>query len=351
MAVLGTQYLTLGDWAKRQEDNKIPVIVDLLGQSNQWLEDMLWTEGNLPTGHKTTVRTGLPEGTWRMLYQGVAPTKSTTAQVVEGIGNLEAYSQVDKDLADLNGNTAQFRMSETAAFMEGLSQQFSSALSYSNSLETPAQFMGFAARYNTLNTASAVSANVIDAGGTGSTNTSIWFVGWGPNKVFGIFPRGKISGLQHRDLGEWTQTNNDGSMYQVYRDHFKWECGLAIADWRYAVRIANIDVDALDTTASANMVKLLIAAANKFPTVPSNLGAVQTATQASEALAPPRFAIYCNRTIRTALEQQIVDKPGSSNSTIYLTPETWDGKPVVTFRGVPIRTVDSLLNTEDAVTA
>ena len=59
-------------------------------------------EGNLETGNKTTVRTGLPTPTWRKLYGGIQPAKSTTAQVQDSCGMLEAYAEIDKALADLD---------------------------------------------------------------------------------------------------------------------------------------------------------------------------------------------------------------------------------------------------------
>src|SRR5437762_6039759 len=110
MSTLGATALTYADWAKRVDDGyKIASIIELLSQTNEILLDMLVIEGNLPTGHKTTVRTGLPQATWRLLNYGVPNGKSTTAQVTDTIGNLETYSVIDKDLADLNGNTAEFR--------------------------------------------------------------------------------------------------------------------------------------------------------------------------------------------------------------------------------------------------
>lgn len=353
MATIGGTYLTLADWAKRQDDDgRVAMIVDLLSQTNEWLDDMLWVEGNQTDGYKTTVRTGLPSGTWRMLYQGVTPGKSTTAQITERTGNLEGYSVIDKDLADLNGNAPAFRLSEDSAFFEGMSQQMSSALAYSNSSLTPAQILGLAPRYNSLSATVATSANIIDAGGTGSDNTSIWFVGWGPNSAFGIFPRGKAAGLQHRDLGEFTQINTDSSRYQVYQSHFKWEAGLCVRDWRYVVRIANIDVSNLTGSSTANLVKLLIQAAYKFPVVPAGISPVQSATRPSGTVGPAtRFAIYANRTVRAALDQQIVDKPAGLGGTLmYLDSGEWGGRTVLGFRGVPIRTVDSILNTEAQIT-
>ena len=90
--------LTYADWAKRVDDGyKIATIIELLSQTNEIMIDMLVMEGNLPTGHKTTVRTGLPTATWRLLNYGIQPTKSTTAQIIDTCGNLEAESQIDVD--------------------------------------------------------------------------------------------------------------------------------------------------------------------------------------------------------------------------------------------------------------
>jgi hypothetical protein len=348
MATLGTNNLTLGDWASRvDDDGKIAVIIDLLSQANEWIDDMIWLEGNTTTGYKTTVRTGLPAGTWRELYQGVQPTKGTSAQIVETCGNLEAYSVIDKDLADLNGNTTEFRLSEDRGFFEGMTQQFSGALAYSNSLQTPAQIMGFTPRYSTVNTANAQTANnVIDMGGTGSTNTSIWFIFWGSDTVFGTFPKGKLAGLMHEDLGRWTQVNGDGSRYEVYQSHFKWECGLVVRDWRYAVRLCNIDVTLLNGINAANLINGLIRAAHRFPTTPRGVAPVQSATRPSGPVGgAPRAAIYCNRVVSTYFDLQALNK-----TNVLLQMAEWDGKPVTTFRGVPIRTVDQILSTEARVT-
>jgi hypothetical protein len=347
MATIGNQYLSLADWARRtEEDGRIAQIVDLLSQANEWLTDMLWTEGNLTDGHKTTVRTGLPQGTWRQLYQGVQPTKSTTAQIVERTGNLEAYSEIDKDLADLNGNSAEFRMSEDQPFIEGLSQQMSGALAYSNSLQTPAQIMGFSPRYNTVNTANAQTANnVIDMGGTGSTNTSIWLVTWGQNTCFGMFPKGKVAGLQQTDLGLQTRQNSDGSRYQMYLNHFKWESGLVVRDWRYIVRVSNIDVTLLNGGSAANLLTGLIRAFHRLPTAPAKVTNVQDATNPSGVLGGGKMAIYCNRIVSTYLDIQAVNK-----ANLLLTMGEYAGEAVTMYRGVPVRTVDQLLSTESRLT-
>src|SRR5499427_6083335 len=167
MATIGATALTYADWAKRLDDNyRIATIIELLSQTNEILEDMLVIEGNLPTGHKTTVRTGLPQATWRLLNTGVPNAKSTTAQVVDTVGNLETYAVIDKDIADLNGNTAEFRLSEVKAFLEGMSQQVATTLIYGNQFVNPERFTGFSPRYSTKNTAnSQTAANVLTGGG------------------------------------------------------------------------------------------------------------------------------------------------------------------------------------------
>lgn len=346
MSTLATNYLTLADWARRADPSgRTAVIVDLLSQTNEIMDDMLWTETNETTSHKTTVLTGLPQGTWRQMYQGVQPTKSTTAQIIDTVGNLEGYSVIDKDLADLNGNTSDFRMSEDQPFFEGMTQQMAGAVMYSNALATPSQIMGLSPRYSSVSTSTAQTANnVIDMGGTGSTNTSIWVMQWGANTAFGLFPKGKMAGLQHKDLGEWTQTNADGSKYQIYQSHFKWEAGLCVRDWRYIARMCNIDVSLLSGINAANLINGLIRALHLFPTAPRTAANVQSATRPSSPMGGSKMAIYVNRTIATYLDLQALNK-----LNVLLTMGEFDGRPVTMFRGIPIRTVDQLLSTEARV--
>lgn len=347
MATLGATALTYGDWARRLEDNyKIATIIELLSQTNEILDDMLVVEGNLPTGHKTTVRTGLPQATWRLLNQGVPNSKSTTAQIVDTCGNLESYSVIDKDLADLNGNTAAFRLSEDRAFLEGMSQQVATTLIYGNQFVNAERFTGFAPRYSTLTAANAqTAANVLDGGGTGSTNTSIWIATWGQDTLHGTFPKGKITGLQHRDMGEWPVLDSSGNTYQAYRTHFKWEIGLVLRDWRYVARIANIDVSQLTGVSAANLINLIVRALYRLPTAPVSATTIQTSDSPAVRANMGRTVIYCNRVIRTYLDLQAMNK-----TNVLLRIEEFDGKPVTTFRGIPVRTCDAILNTEAQVT-
>ena len=131
MSTLGTGYLTLADLGKRMDPNdRIARIIELLAQKNEVLTEMSWKEGNLTTGELTTVRTGLPTVYWRLLNAGVPTSKSTTAQVTEQTGMLEAYSQVDKALAEIGGDVNGVRLSEARPFIEAMNQELASTLFY-----------------------------------------------------------------------------------------------------------------------------------------------------------------------------------------------------------------------------
>ena len=344
--------LTYADWAKRVDDNyKIATIVELLSQTNEIMLDMLVIEGNLPTGHKTTVRTGLPTATWRLLNYGIVPTKSTTAQIVDTCGNLEAEAQLDVDVAALNGSTNEFRLSEARAFIEGMNQQMAATLIYGNTSVNPERFTGLSPRYSSVSTATAQTAvNVIDAGGTGSDNTSIWIVTWGSDTTCGFFPKGKITGLQHQDMGKWrvqdvTQTFATGAYYWAWIDHFKWELGLTVRDWRYNVRIANIDVSDLQTVNAANIINALVRGLNRLPTTSPAVTTTQTSDAPSIQGSMGRTVIYCNRTVKTYLELQAMNK-----TNVLLQLMQFDGRPITAFRTIPVRTVDAILNNETRLT-
>lgn len=349
MSLNSSTFLTLADWAARRDPNGgVADTVNLLSQTNEILDDLIWKEGNLPTGNKTTVRTGLPAATWRMLNYGVPRGKSTTAQVTDTCGMLETYSTIDRDLAKLEGDVAAFRLSEDLAFLEGMNQQMARTLFYGNEQKDVAAFTGLSPRFNTLDISKAPSAaNVMDAGGRGSTNTSIWLCCWGPTAGFGIFPKGSVAGLQQKDVTtDAPILDENGNPYQAYQMHYKWDCGLTIRDWRYFVRIGNIDVPKLTGPDAANLIALMAAACFKPPTMPSSASNVQSATRATGGtpLSFGRPVFYVNRTIASALSIQAMNK-----TNVLLTQDQFDGKPVLRFRGIPIRVVDAIMNTEDTI--
>ena len=332
MATLASNVATLADHAKRLDpDGKVPAIVELLQQNNAILNDMMWKEGNLATGHRTTVRTGLPTVSARRLNEGVIPSKSSTAQIDEQCAMFEAVSEVDADLVKLNGNDAGFRLSEASAFIEAMNQTMAQTLFYGNANTQSELFTGFAPRYASLSGSN--SQNIINGGAlSGAADcTSVWLVAWGENTITGIYPKGSKAGLIHEDLGEQliqTGTGIGTGRMKAFVDRWQWKCGLAVRDWRYAVRIANIDIGNLvSESGAADLIKLMIKAIHRLPN-----------------LASGRPVFYCNRTVREMLDIQALNK-----ASYQLNIDNVDGKPVTKFRGIRIETCDQILETESVI--
>lgn len=336
MATLSVVNPTLLDLAKATDpDGKIAAVVEILNETNEVLQDMSWVEGNLPTGNRTTIRSGIPTPTWRKLYGGVQPNKSTTVQVTDNTGMLEAYAEVDKALADLNGNTAAFRLMEDRAHIEGMNQEVSDTLFFGNEGTEPEAFTGLAPRFN--DTTAANGDNIILGGSlSGQTdNASIWLVVWGPNTVHGIVPKGSTAGLKVTDKGQVTiEDASDGSnsgRMEAYRTHYRWDAGLTVRDWRYIVRIPNIDKSLLvaDAASGADLPDLMFQAMELIPNMSAG-----------------RAAFYMSRTVRTKLRQQQSNSVGGSTLTI----DQNGGVPVMSFQGVPVRRCDSLAADETRIT-
>jgi len=340
MAALGVRNPNLLDLAKISDPSgKVETVVEILNETNEILDDMSWVEGNLPTGNRTTIRAGIPAPTWRKLYGGVQPNKSTTVQITDSCGMLEAYAEVDKALADLNGNTAAFRMSEDRAHIEGMSQEVANTLFYGNEGTEPEAFTGLAPRYN--DTTAANGDNIVLGGSaSGQTdNASIWLIVWGDNTVHGIVPKGSTAGLQITDKGQVTvEDASDGSntgRYEAYRTHYRWDVGLTLRDWRYVVRIPNIDKSLLSVTytagafsSGAHLPNLLFDAIRRVPN-----------------LSVGRPVLYMSRDILTTLSQQV---PAAVQGST-LTMENVGGKLQTSFMGIPIKRVDALAADEDRV--
>lgn len=334
MATLGATYLTLADLFKQQEgDGSITAtIIEMLAETNEILQDMIVVQCNNGTKHLTTSRTGLPAGTWRRLYQGVQPTKSTVRQVTDTTGFLESWSEIDSKLVELSANPAQFRLNESAAFIEGMSNDMATALFYGNTDTDPEQFMGLSPRFNSLSAENG--GQIIDAGGTGADNASIWFVVWGERTTHALYPKGATAGLGRDDKGKETKTNSDGSLLDVHREKFTWDIGLSVRDWRYVSRIANIDVsNAL--AGSVQLFDFMLKAYYKLQ---------------QRRVIGGRTSIYCNTNMRQVLDS-LSTNAGQNDSFIRLKPgKDIQGEEVDMYRKIPVRECDALLSTEARVT-
>lgn len=332
------QQLTLSDIYSRLDPNgQMAQIAEVLTETNEVLLDMPYVEGNLPTGHRVSIRTGLPEAYWKQFNKGVPSSKSSTAQVEETCGMCQARSIIDKDELSFNGNSMAYRYSEDTAFVEALNQKMTNALFYCDYRKTKEGFLGFAPRYCTTDVKKADCAkNVIDCGGTGSNLTSIWIIGWGSNTIFGIYPKGYKGGLQVEDKGEQRVLDDNGNPYYAYETLFTWYNGLVVKDWRYAVRLCNIDVAELQKGATLGTgayatnadTNLILKINNALAKIPSR-GNV-------------KIAMYMNGDVH-ALLNTISSRSNANVITVeqglnaYGQHHTWN-----TFLGYPMRRVDQL---------
>lgn len=314
--------MTLRELSMRHDpDGDASMIAEVLEKTNEIMMDIPWTEANDRLSHTIVRRTTLPSGSWRQFNTGVAAEVSKTQQVIETVGMLESYSEVDAALVKIASNPDQFRTQEAKSFIEGMGQTMASTLMYGNATTYPDRFDGFATRMPSL----AATQNVIGSGGTGSDLTSVFIVQWGLDKVFCVYPKGhKTMGVERRDLGE--DTKGTTTLYQVMREHFKISMGLVVKDDRCIARLANCENASTNTVDEDNLIKLL----NRMPN--SGRGA----------------KLYVNDNLQSIMEIKLKDK-----SNVYYTAgggEGLAGEPLVKFRGNAVRKVDAIVQTEAALT-
>lgn len=342
MSQLATGIATLLDVARRTDPATGSIttqIAELLTQQNEILYDLPWKEGNETTGHTYTVRTSLPTAYFRKLNSGTPNSKSTTAQVTESCAMIFTRSQIDKDVAMLNGGTAAWRLSENMPNMEAINQKLAQTLFYGDPSTSPEQFLGLAPRYAAISGATNTQ-NILSGGGSASVNTSIWLLGLGNNTIYGTYPKGSKAGLNHLEIKDGSSDgcvdalDASNNKFRAFVDEWQWKCGMAVEDWRYVVRIPNIDTSNLVAeTSAADIIKLMSRSIDRIP----NLG-----------LCKPVF--YMNRTVFSMLRIQAMNKTLPGGLTIEDALNQF-GKSYkeLTFQGIPVRKVDQLLSTEATI--
>jgi hypothetical protein len=336
---LGANMVTMADYAKLLgPDNKIAKIIEMLSQTNSIIDDATVEEGNTTTGWQGSVRSGLPAVVFRLVNQGVPPSKGTTAQLTEQAARMEAWSEVDEALAELAPDLGAFRLSQSSPFMESMNQTFASKLFYGNYGLAPEEFTGFATRYS-LTTAGNGGQIILAPSGTGGDNTSIWLVNWHPEAVTLIYPKGTQAGLQHKDLGLETVESTAGmagNRLRAWRDQYIWRVGLAVKDWRSVVRIANIDRSDLIADTAGATVKLIELMARAIDRIQGPTG---------------NLVFYTGRTVVSTLRVQAMNKSANALGVEQGLDQFGRARPggTVTFLGIPVRKVDAILHTEAAV--
>jgi hypothetical protein len=329
MSALNSTHPTMLDIKQALDPNgSVAQLINLLWQQNQILDDMVFMPCNDGTRHKTTVVTGIPEPTWRKMYGFVQPSKGQRRQIADSCGMLEAYGSVDKALADMYDDAGAFRLQEDSMHIEGMNNEVAATIFYGNEGTAPEEFTGLSPRFNSLSAENG--ENIIDCGGTGTDNNSIWLAVWGPQTGHMIYPKGSTGGLSVKDLQEQTETDSTGGKRQVYTTHYKWDVGMTIRDWRYFVRLANIDKSLLSAayTTGADLCDKMMSA---MPLIPN--------------LSVGRAAWYMSRNTASFLGRQMLTKVAGST----LTTEMLDGRLIMKYSGIPIRICDALAGDEARV--
>lgn len=343
------QWPTIADLTSRLDGaQKQAYIAEMLSQSIAVMEDMPVIEASEIGGHSFVFRTSIPAGSWRSYNMGVPYSKSTTAKARVGLGSLEDYSQVDRMLAEDSGNVELFRENEDVAFLEGMGQTIEQTLFYGNTVVTPAQFMGLAPFYNTATASTAQNgANVISGGGSGSSNTSLWLICWGERTIFGLYPRGSKAGLTMEDKGDTVPGYDSlGNRFEAYTSWFRHQVGLCPQDWRFGVRLANLDTTTAGLAGPAAYD--LFAGMAQMMLMPPYLGKMTSGITKTDAVNDPapsiRPVFYCNRTTRHWMDVQAM-----RDRNVLLRLEDYAGRVTDNYRGIPVKISDQIVNTEATV--
>lgn len=336
---LSTARPTLADVAKRSgTDGKILPVIEALQQRNTFLQSMVWKEGNLDTGHRVSARSALPSVSWVRLNEGVAASKSLVDSYDEGCGILEGLSSIDTRVTDINGQGAAFRASEDDAFLAQMANTLEAAFFYETTTSQPERILGLEARLGSTTGKYGKQILLVDSAPSGSDQTSMFLIGWGDRTVYGISPRGQGTGLQMEDMGKVPTLDSNNNRFYVYETLFRWRCGLCVEDYRYVVRLANIDTSQLtvDAASGSDLIRAMIKAYYQI----FDPSAV-------------RLAWYCNRTVAAFLHQQAASKTYNATLSIEPAPTIGSpgihGKPIVHALGAPVYVSDAILNNEAVV--
>lgn len=329
--------LNITDWAKRLDPDGMGAdVIEMLHEDSPLLRDMPFIRGNLLTGHQTTAWVRLPQVYGRRINRGTPHSKGITEQITETASILEGRSQVDEEFVRLNGDNLAVRAQEDNVFLEAMRQEHESDVFYGNPGIDATRMRGLSNRadFNTLS-----SDQVLDGGGDDTDLASMWIIRWNPQGVTGFFPK-ELSlrgysvygpGLCMKDNGEQVLEDENGNRYNGYESVYKLYTGLAVRDKRDCVRVANVDISALTTDASAgaNLIDLGVRGIHRLMRGKRHLrGAV----------------IYCSETVFEYLDLQRMNK-----SNVWLALREFAGEPVLTLRGVPVKPLTGLLETESTI--
>jgi len=300
-------------------------IIESLSQTNELLLDAYFTQASDGTIHKTTQRSTLPTGTRRIYGQGVPSQTSQTKQLEDFIEMIEAYSDIDADMADHAPSTKALLESEDTAFLNGLGLTQLDDLLYAKRSDGPEYLNGIYCRFGA--TAAADPSNVFKVETSGSNLASILIMKWGPGFGEMFYPRGEDGVGVHREFrgkqDVMVSAGPPATYMPVYRTFFKAHFGIANRHPLAMKRVCNINPA---SSTGDNVCKALIAARNKLPPGQGNV------------------VLYCNSDVKTIFDQYALTK----TNQFYTADDPW-GRKITMFGDMRIRQLERMLSTEALV--
>lgn len=340
MAAKGSTLVTLADVAKNK-DKQIGQVAEVLVQKAPMLLDIGYKVMNEGTVHKESIRSALPPIYYRKANQPIPAGKTGIEERSFTAAHFESKSQIDKAVAQRGGvkNINYNRWNEAQGHLQAHANELASLMIYGSPVSSNRKTAGLFDIYSTLAASEETSKQIIDAGGTGSDNTSMLKVHWGDLSLFGIYPEGTTSGItrtDHSKGGKLVQIpgldeNGVAGNFWGYEEEFMTDHGLVVKDFRQAVRVANIDVSDLGGGSAADLIDLMISGNYLIDSVENGKG-----------------VWYVNRTIGAFLHKQALSSVSAGGGITYM---NFEGKPVLMFAGDPVRITDALLNSESRVVA
>lgn len=340
MAAKGSELVTLFDVAKTNK-TQVGMIAEVLMRQNAILKDIPYMEMNEGTIHKEMLRSSLPSVYYRKANQAIPASKTTVEERTFQAAHFESKSAMDEAVAKRGGadRVGFNRWNQAQGHLQAMAIEHADLLLYGSPEDDNRKVAGLSDIYSTLDSSEEVSKQIIDGGGSGSDNCSIYKVHWGENAVFGVYPKGTQAGIKRTDRSEGGKLvqiagldeNGNSGHFWGYEEQFEIDHGLVVKDYRQAARIANIDVSELQAGTGADLIDLMIDADFKIDNLENGQG-----------------VWYVNRTIEAFLYKQARAEIKAGGG---LTFGNYQGENVLMFRGCPVRRVDSLLTSEAAVTA
>ena len=169
----------------------------------------------------------------------------------------------------------------------------------------------------------------IDAGGTGTNFTSVYFVNWGERTCSGFFPKNGQAGLKKEDLGQKTVTDPNGNEFEALVTKWNWDVGLTVRDYRAVGALRNIDTAWFGTATSAQKQKL-----------------IENVIRVHDRLRDPNAIMYCSRSMYTFFKLCLIDKNNVHVDLVTLE----NGIKELRVDGLIVRKLDCISEKEAKVT-